>query len=217
MRAFTGAARGDRVMTEAYYRLTDKPDSGAVMVEDILQPHRHRTLRRTQGEKTGLRVKVSSAVNFAKRGKGLGGTNQTGAAARPFPVPHIFVGLALGQKERDAVARLGQTLALCDELIGRGMLGGGIVRRDDIASARLQNAVLWRGEQEPSAGPQAGEFHGMREIPMLLVTISAAQPARGGGGDFETPEASAHPSRLPAGRPRQAAQLRRRPNSASHG
>ena len=169
-------------MTEAYYRLTDKPDSGAVMVEDILQPHRHWTLRRTQGEKTGLRVKVSSAVNFAKRGKGLGGTNQTGAAARPIPVPHIFVGLALGQKERDAVARLGQTLALCDELIGRGMLGGGIVRRDDIASARLQNAVLWRGEQEPSAGPQAGEFHGMREIPMLLVTISAAQPARGGGG-----------------------------------
>ena len=43
MRAFTGAARGDKAL--AYYRFIDKPDNEAVTVENILQPHRHQTLR----------------------------------------------------------------------------------------------------------------------------------------------------------------------------
>ena len=86
MRAFTGAARGDRALIKAYYRLIDKPDNEAVTVENILQPHRHRTLQRMQGEKTVLCVQDGSTLNFAKRGKteGLGiiGKNQTAAAAR---------------------------------------------------------------------------------------------------------------------------------------
>ena len=86
MRAFTGAARGDRTLIKAYYRLIDRPDGDAVTVENILQPHRHQTLRRMQGEKTVLCVQDGSTLNFAKRGKteGLGiiGTNQTGAGAR---------------------------------------------------------------------------------------------------------------------------------------
>ena len=69
MRAFTGAARGDRALIKAYYRLIDTPDNEAVTVENI--PHRHRTLQRMQGEKTVLCVQDGSTLNFAKRGLGI--------------------------------------------------------------------------------------------------------------------------------------------------
>ncbi len=78
MRAFTGAAKGNRALIKAYYRLIGAPDDEAVTAENILQPHRRQTLRRMQGEKTVLFVQDGSALNFAKRGKGLG----TGAGAR---------------------------------------------------------------------------------------------------------------------------------------
>ncbi len=89
-------------MIKAYYRLIDKPDSDAVTVENILQPHRRQTLRRMQGEKTVLCVQDGSTLNFAKRGKteGLGiiGRNQTGAGTRGLNL-HATVnteGLPLG-------------------------------------------------------------------------------------------------------------------------
>ncbi len=96
MRAFTGAARGDQALIKAYYRFIDKPDNEAVTVENIMQPHRRRTLQRMQGEKTVLCVQDGSTLNFAKRGKteGLGiiGRNQTAAAARGL---HLHATLAV--------------------------------------------------------------------------------------------------------------------------
>ena len=82
MRAFTAAARGNRALIKAYYRLIDTPDNEAVTVENILQPHRRQTLRRMQGEKTALFVQDGSALNFAKRGNGLGIANRTDAEAQ---------------------------------------------------------------------------------------------------------------------------------------
>ena len=54
MQAFTVAAKGNRALIKGYYCLIDTPDKDAVTAEHILQPHRQRTLRRMQAEKTVL-------------------------------------------------------------------------------------------------------------------------------------------------------------------
>ena len=54
MRAITGAAQGARALGKGHYRLIDQPADSAVTVDNILAPHRERTLRRMQAHDTVL-------------------------------------------------------------------------------------------------------------------------------------------------------------------
>ena len=75
-----GAGRSQALRGEAkaYYRFIDKPDNEAVTVENILQPHRHRTLqaRREDG-----------AVRAGQQHAELRETGKKGWASRTRPVP----------------------------------------------------------------------------------------------------------------------------------
>ena len=96
MRAITGATNGARAVVKGHYRLIDQPADSEVTVENILAPHRARTLQRMGSEETVLCVLDGTSLNFAKRGQtqGLGviGSNQTGALARGL---HLHTTLAV--------------------------------------------------------------------------------------------------------------------------
>ena len=85
-RAFAGVAQGDPAAVKAYYRLIDMPEDSAVTMDNILLPHRDRTVRRMQGQRTVLCVQDGSDLNYNGLAEcaGLGeiGTNQTGAKSR---------------------------------------------------------------------------------------------------------------------------------------
>lgn len=61
MRAVTGAANGARALVKGHYRLIDQPAGSAVTVENILEPHRERTLRRMRGHDTVLCIQDGTA------------------------------------------------------------------------------------------------------------------------------------------------------------
>jgi len=85
-RAFCGVAQGDWAAVKGYYRLIDSPDESAVTMANILRPHRERTLRRMQGQRTVLCIQDGSDLDYngVVECEGLGeiGTNQTGAKSR---------------------------------------------------------------------------------------------------------------------------------------
>ena len=86
MRAITGAAHGARALIKGHYRLIDQPADSEVTVDNILAPHRRRTVQRMQSEDTVLCVQDTTYLNFTRRSQTSGlttiGTNQTGARAR---------------------------------------------------------------------------------------------------------------------------------------
>lgn len=104
MRAFAGVAKSDWAAVKGYYRLIDQPDDSAVTPENILQPHRRRTVRRLRAQDTVLCIQDGTDLNFAKRpqctGLGVIGTNQTGAQTRGLHLHSTFAvtteGLPLG-------------------------------------------------------------------------------------------------------------------------
>ena len=104
MRAITGAAHGARALVKGHYRLIDQPADSAVTVDNILAPHRERTLRRMQAHDTVLCIQDGTRLNFTRRSqtRGLGtiGSNQTGAAARGLDLHTTLAvnpdGVALG-------------------------------------------------------------------------------------------------------------------------
>lgn len=85
-RAFSGVAKGDWPAVKGYYRLIDSPDDSAVNMENILLPHRERTIRRMKGQKTVLCIQDGSDLIYTSLNKceGLGviGGNQTGAKTK---------------------------------------------------------------------------------------------------------------------------------------
>ena len=85
-RAFSGVAQGDWPAVKAYYRLIDHPDEAAVSLPQILQPHRKRTLRRMQGQRTVLCIQDGTDLDYTSlaqcEGLGVIGSNQTGAQSR---------------------------------------------------------------------------------------------------------------------------------------
>lgn len=85
-RAFCGVAQGDWAAVKGYYRLIDAPDESAVTMANILRPHRERTMRRMQGQRTVLCIQDGSDLDYngLTECEGLGeiGTNQTGAKSR---------------------------------------------------------------------------------------------------------------------------------------
>ncbi len=82
-RAFSGVAKGDWAAVKGYYRLIDHPDETAVNMENILVPHRERTIRRMKAQQTVLCIQDGSDLDYSSldRCEGLGviGSNQTGA------------------------------------------------------------------------------------------------------------------------------------------
>ena len=83
MVSLPAAAKGDRAKIKGYYRFVDQPDDAATTPQNILRPHRERTLRRMRAEPTVLCIQDGTELNFATRpgceGLGVIGTNQTGA------------------------------------------------------------------------------------------------------------------------------------------
>ena len=116
-RAFSGVAKGDWPAVKAYYRMIDSPDESAVSMPNILKPHRQRTLRRMQGQKTVLCVQDGSDLNYNNlamcKDLGLIGTNQTGAKSRGLHLHSTFAvapnGLPLGVVRADCLAPKGKS------------------------------------------------------------------------------------------------------------
>lgn len=85
-RAFSGVAKGDWAAVKAYYRLIDHADETAVSMENILLPHRERTMRRMKAQQTVLCVEDGSNLDYSSldccEGLGVIGSNQTGAKSR---------------------------------------------------------------------------------------------------------------------------------------
>lgn len=82
-RAFSGVAEGDWPAVKGYYRLIDHPDESAVTMENILLPHRQRTVRRMKAQRTVLCIQDGTDLDYSGlaqcEGLGVIGTNQTGA------------------------------------------------------------------------------------------------------------------------------------------
>lgn len=85
-RAFCGATQGDVPAVKGYYRFIDQPDESAVTMENILLPHRDRTIRRMKAHKTVLCIQDGTDLDYSGlaqcEGLGVIGTNQTGAISR---------------------------------------------------------------------------------------------------------------------------------------
>ena len=111
-RSFCGVAQGDWAAVKGYYRLIDAPEESAVTMTNILQPHRERTIRRMQGQKTVLCIQDGSDLDYngLAECEGLGeiGTNQTGARNRGLHLHSTLAvaanGLPLGVLHAQCIA-----------------------------------------------------------------------------------------------------------------
>lgn len=111
-RAFTGVAAGDWAAVKAYYRFIDHPDEEAIGVEQILKPHRKRTVQRMKGQRTVLCIQDGSDLDYTSlaqcEGLGVIGTNQTAAQSRGLHLHTTFAvapnGLPLGVVRAACVA-----------------------------------------------------------------------------------------------------------------
>ena len=65
-KSFPAAAQGDLAAVRGYYRMIDQPADSAVTPENILAPHRERTLQRMQGQHTVLCLQDGTDLNFAE-------------------------------------------------------------------------------------------------------------------------------------------------------
>jgi len=116
-RAYSGVAKGDWPRVKAYYRMIDQPNESAVTMPNILLPHRQRTIRRMQGQKTVLCVQDGSDLNYNNldQCEGLGdiSKNQTGAKSRGLHLHSTFTvapnGLPLGVLRADCTAPKGKS------------------------------------------------------------------------------------------------------------
>lgn len=118
-RAFSGVTKGDWAATKAYYRMLDQPEDALMSMRSILAPHRQRTLRRMQGQRTVLCLQDGSDLNYNNldRCEGLGeiGTNQTGAISRGLHLHSTLAvapnGLPLGVVHAQCIAATGKSSA----------------------------------------------------------------------------------------------------------
>ena len=82
-KSFPGAAQNDQAAVRGYYRLIDHPADSEVTPENILAPHRERTLQRMQGQAAVLCIQDGTDLNFAEHpgcvGLGLIGKNKGSA------------------------------------------------------------------------------------------------------------------------------------------
>ena len=112
-RSFTGVAKGDWPSVKGYYRMIDHPDETAVTMENILKPHRERTIRRMMAQNTVLCIQDGCTLNYSSlsqcEGLGVIATNQTGAQSMGLNLHSTFVvnpkGLPLGILRAECLAR----------------------------------------------------------------------------------------------------------------
>lgn len=112
-RAFTGVAQGDWPAVKGYYRLIDHPDETAISMDNILLPHRQRTIRRMMGQKTVLCIQDGTSLNYSSlsqcTGLGVTGSNQTGAKSKGLHLHSTLAvtseGLPLGVLRAECQAR----------------------------------------------------------------------------------------------------------------
>ena len=82
-RAMCGTAKTDRQAVDGYYRFIEQAQESAVTVENILEPHRARSIQRMRSQRTVLAIQDGTDLNFARRpnceGLGIIGKNQTSA------------------------------------------------------------------------------------------------------------------------------------------
>ena len=82
-RAICGNAASDRRAVDGFYRFIEQPQASAVTVENILAPHRARSIQRMRSQRTVLAIQDGTDLNFARRphceGLGIIGHNQTAA------------------------------------------------------------------------------------------------------------------------------------------
>jgi len=78
---FSHAVNGQAADLAGYYRFLDQPDESKVRMDEILAPHRHRTLCRMQAQEELLCVHDTTDLNYATllacEGLGVIGRNQT--------------------------------------------------------------------------------------------------------------------------------------------
>jgi len=116
-RAFSGVAQGDWAAVKGYYRLIDHPDEAAVSMENILVPHRERTIRRMKAQQTVLCIQDGSDLDYSSldRCEGLGvmGSNQTGAKSMGLHLHSTLTvtpdGLPLGVLNAQCMAPVSRT------------------------------------------------------------------------------------------------------------
>ena len=118
-KSFPGAAQNDQAAVRGYYRLIDQAADSEVRPENILAPHRERTLQRMQGQAAVLCIQDGTDLNFAEHpgcvGLGLIGKNKGSAGTLglhmhstlvvngegvPLGVPQIQYEAPDGQAER---------------------------------------------------------------------------------------------------------------------
>ena len=108
----TRVLNGDKAALKAAYRFIDSPDKDAVTMENILAPHRERTIQRMQGQRTVLCIQDGSDLTYTSlpqcAGLGVTGKNQTGAQGRGLHLHTTFVvsgsGTPLGILRTDCTA-----------------------------------------------------------------------------------------------------------------
>ena len=85
----------DRTAISAFYRLIESPVDSAVTVENILKPHRERSIQRIRSQKTVLLIQDGTDLSFTTRpgcdGLHIIGKNQTSAQSRGL---HLHATLA---------------------------------------------------------------------------------------------------------------------------
>ena len=84
--AFSPAVGGDWKKTKAYYRMIDQPNNSAVTMDNILQPHKRRTMQRMKQQDLVLCIQDGTDLNYSHiptcEGLGVIGKNQTGATSK---------------------------------------------------------------------------------------------------------------------------------------
>ena len=99
MASFHCAAKGQRALVKGWYRFLDHPAESALTVENILAPHRERTLGRMQGQGVVLCVQDGTDLNFAEYGGCIGlrsiGQNKYSAGSRGL---HLHSTLAVSEE-----------------------------------------------------------------------------------------------------------------------
>jgi len=114
---FPGVSGGDAAVVKGYYRFIDKPNDSAIDMENILLPHRLRTIRRMGGQRRVLCVQDGTDLNYASlsecEGLGVIGTNQTSSTTRGLHMHSTLAlsdsGLPLGVLRADCIARKPKT------------------------------------------------------------------------------------------------------------
>ena len=102
--SYSHAVNGDWAQTKAYYRMIDKPQDSAFSMENILKPHKDRTIDRLKTQEVVLCLQDDCEINYSNlsdcEGLGFLKANQTGAKMKGIVLTSTFCvttnGLPLG-------------------------------------------------------------------------------------------------------------------------